>query len=135
MRNRNADDVVFLIEQIGAVWARQACVIADIGLTRLYELIAPGELESYLYGKSRKAILRRLAPLRAGRGERSRPRLSHPRGQELRRSHPQLRAGHAGVVRLRPSERPRARTLYSTSPFSSISPMVVSSSRQGCREA
>jgi hypothetical protein len=58
MRFRNAEDVDLLIEEIGAVSARQACSIADIGLTRLYELIAAGELESYLDGTSRKVTLR-----------------------------------------------------------------------------
>jgi hypothetical protein len=58
MRFTNADDLNLLIEQIGAVSPREACDVANIGLTRLYELIAAGELESYLDGKSRKVTLR-----------------------------------------------------------------------------
>jgi hypothetical protein len=58
MRFTTADNLDLLIDQLGAVSPRQACVIADIGLTRLYELIAAGELESYLDGKSRKVTLR-----------------------------------------------------------------------------
>jgi hypothetical protein len=57
MRFTNTDDLNRLIEQIGAVSPQEACNIADIGLTRLYELIAAGEYESYLDGGRRKVTV------------------------------------------------------------------------------
>jgi excisionase family DNA binding protein len=36
---------------------RRACELLDIGTTRLYELIAAGELQSFKAGKSRKITL------------------------------------------------------------------------------
>jgi hypothetical protein len=41
-----------------AVSPRQACILLNLGITRLYELIGSGELESYLDGRSRKITTR-----------------------------------------------------------------------------
>lgn len=53
-----------------AVSPRQACVLLNIGVTRLYELLRGGELESYLDGRARRitmdSIRRRVARLVAG---------------------------------------------------------------------
>ena len=64
MRSTTADDLALLIEQIGSVSPRQACVLGDFGLTYLYDLIAAGEVESYLDGKSRKITLRSIVARR-----------------------------------------------------------------------
>jgi excisionase family DNA binding protein len=41
-----------------AVSPREACRLLSIGNTRLYELIAAGEVESYRDGKSRRVTMR-----------------------------------------------------------------------------
>jgi excisionase family DNA binding protein len=55
-----------------AVSPRQACLLLGVGTTRLYQLIAKGELESYLDGRSRKILMasiqRRIARLLAEPG-------------------------------------------------------------------
>jgi excisionase family DNA binding protein len=53
-----------LIERFGAVPPRHACALLSIGLTKLYELINSGELESYHEGKSRRITLRSIAARR-----------------------------------------------------------------------
>jgi excisionase family DNA binding protein len=57
-----------------AVPPRQACHLLSIGNTRLYELIAAGEIESYLDGRSRRitmaSIRTRIARLPANVGAR-----------------------------------------------------------------
>jgi excisionase family DNA binding protein len=40
-----------------AVSPRRACVLIDVGNTRLYELIRDGELESYREGRARKITM------------------------------------------------------------------------------
>jgi hypothetical protein len=51
---------------------RVACVMLDIGTTRLYQLIGTGELDSYLDGRVRRitvdSISRRIARLLAASG-------------------------------------------------------------------
>jgi excisionase family DNA binding protein len=55
-----------------AVSPKQACRLLAIGNTRLYELIATGELATYLDGRSRRIVLQsireRIARLLAGEG-------------------------------------------------------------------
>ncbi len=55
-----------------AVSPRQACLLLGVGITRLYQLIGNGELESYLDGRSRRitmeSIRRRVTQLLAGAG-------------------------------------------------------------------
>ena len=55
-----------------AVSPRQACLLLGIGLTRLYLLIAAGELETYRDGRARRitmqSIRRRVARLIAAEG-------------------------------------------------------------------
>ena len=53
-----------LFERIGSVSPRQACILHGVGLTRLYELINSGELESYLDGKARRITVRSLVARR-----------------------------------------------------------------------
>jgi excisionase family DNA binding protein len=52
-----------------AVSPRQACVLLNVGLTRLYQLLRDGELASYRDGRARritmKSIRRRIARLLA----------------------------------------------------------------------
>jgi excisionase family DNA binding protein len=56
---------------------RIACVMLNVGTTRLYQLIHAGELESYLDGKARKitveSIRRRIAHLLAAPGHAAAP--------------------------------------------------------------
>jgi excisionase family DNA binding protein len=40
-----------------AVSPKQACVLANVGLTYLYQLLAAGELDSYWEGRHRKITL------------------------------------------------------------------------------
>lgn len=65
-RSRGAD-----LEPL-AVTPREACRLLSIGNTRLYELIAAGELESYLDGRARRitmeSIRARVARLLAAGG-------------------------------------------------------------------
>ncbi len=65
-RSRGAD-----LEPL-AVSPRQACRLLGIGNTRLYELIAAGEIESYLDGRARRitmaSIRARIARLLAASG-------------------------------------------------------------------
>ena len=65
-------------ERKRAVSPRTACVMLDVGITRLYELIAAGEVDSYLDGRARKitvaSIDRRIARLLAESGHSPQPR-------------------------------------------------------------
>jgi hypothetical protein len=51
-------DLADLFERIGSVSVRQASALGVGGVTRIYELINNGELESFLDGKSRRITLR-----------------------------------------------------------------------------
>ena len=55
-----------------AVSPRQACLLLGVGITRLYELIGNGELESYRDGRARRitmqSIRRRVERLLAAAG-------------------------------------------------------------------
>jgi hypothetical protein len=43
-----------------AVGPKQACILANIGMTRLYQLLTAGELDSYWEGRHRKITLESL---------------------------------------------------------------------------
>ena len=55
-----------------AVSPKRACLLLGVGVTRLYQLIANGELESYLDGRARRitmeSVHRRVARLLAAAG-------------------------------------------------------------------
>jgi hypothetical protein len=51
-------DLADLFERIGSVSVRQACALVPAGVTKIYDLINGGELESFLDGKSRRITLR-----------------------------------------------------------------------------
>jgi len=73
-------------ERKRAVSPRTACNMLDVGMTRLYELIAAGEVDSYLDGRARKitvvSIDRRIARLLTATGH-------SPGPQPRRRGRPQ----------------------------------------------
>jgi len=77
-------------ERKRVVNARVACDMLDVGMTRLYELIAAGEVDSYLDGRARKitvaSIDRRIARLLAESGH-------SPARQPRRRGRPRKTAG------------------------------------------
>lgn len=62
-----------------AVRPREACLLLSVGMTRLYELIGAGELQTYREGRSRRitmaSIRARVVRLAsAGNGEQPEPR-------------------------------------------------------------
>src|SRR5262245_43486409 len=72
---------------------RVACVMLDIGTTRLYQLIGTGELDSYLDGRVRRitvdSIRRRIARLLAASGHPSHsPRRKRGRPRKLPSAEP-----------------------------------------------
>jgi len=67
---------------------RRACHLLDCGTTRLYELIAEGELESFLDGRSRKIVVESIRRYIAKRlsGEQVRNAVPRPRrGEAVRK--------------------------------------------------
>jgi hypothetical protein len=51
-------DLADMFEDIASVSVHDACVLVPAGVTKLYQLINSGELESFLDGKSRRITLR-----------------------------------------------------------------------------
>jgi excisionase family DNA binding protein len=74
-----------------AVSPRQACVLLGVGITRLYELIGNGELQSYRDGRARRitteSIRRRVARLLAAASPSPRRR-GRPRKIPVTQEHP-----------------------------------------------
>jgi len=73
-----------------AVTPRQACILLNIGNTRLYELIGSGELESYREGRARRITMRsirnRIARLlAAATSPDTKPALPRRRGRPTKR--------------------------------------------------
>jgi len=81
-----------------AVSPRQACALLSIGNTRLYALLATGELKSYRDGRSRRITMASIrdrfarllalqgkvgSPTQPARSHRTQPRKVQPRARQL----------------------------------------------------
>jgi hypothetical protein len=51
-------DLAEMVGDIASVSVRDACLLVPAGITKIYDLINSGQLESFLDGKSRRITLR-----------------------------------------------------------------------------